>query len=73
MIKTTLPLLAQTIRSHPISYVVFLVFSTASSIKVERFSRSDGNTTVGKNYVRAEPTIRSHSLCFFRSFETYLV
>ena len=33
MIKTTLPLLTQTIRSHPISYAVFLVFSTASSPK----------------------------------------
>ena len=58
MIKTTLPLLAQTIRSHPISYAVFLVFSTASSIKVEGVSRSDDNTTVRKNYVRTEPTIR---------------
>ena len=73
MIKTTLPLLAQTIRSHPISYAVFLVFSTASSIKVERVSRSDDNTTVGKNYVRTELTIRSHSLCLLRSFETYRV
>ena len=73
MIKTTLPLLAQTIRSHPISYAVFLVFSTASSIKVERVSRRDGNTTVSKNYGTSERNQQFVHICVFRSFETYRV